>query len=420
MKLDPIKLKRQEGLINIGWAKSGWIGTIMAVMGFGKTYCGKLAIEKLNKLRPGEKTIIVVPGEPIYDTWMSYIKEFNLKDVEVYIINTAIQETRHCHLLILDEVHRYLNGDKWSLVTEMISRDKVLGLSGTLTKEEKEKLKVIAPVFDEVPWGEALKNGYISNFTLHNVPIDLDETTYQAYRAYSMDLGRALGHFGSGKAGFARMSGIMNPDWRRKNSSWIAQSNLNVGQMIGLAKKGLTSTRNRVKLIQEFQERYDALEDIVDVIPDKKLVIFSMTNEVTDMITEMFKGSVSYHSDMGEFIYRGKSYKGIKARRKIIELFNKDIIKHINATKALDEGITLKGLDTSIIASNNSTARMLEQRLGRNIRFLEGRYAHIIYLYIRKTMEEKWKKKSQLNIKKYVQEYQSLNQFTEQFRHLSR
>lgn len=420
MKLNPRKLKRQQEIVNVLWKKSGWVGTLKAIMGFGKTYCGKLAIDKLNAKYPDEKTIVVVPSEPIFNTWMGYIRDFDLKNVEVMTVHMAIRETRECHLLILDEIHRYLDGEEWGKVRHVINYKKLLGLSGTIHEEHQRKLEGFAPVFAEVNWHEGLKEGYISNFTMHNIPITMDEVHYAAYKKYSSDLGKAMAFFGGGSGGFTRMTKMLSKEGRASLSYWISRSNMDEGRLIGYAKRGREATGKRQNLIRDYYGRYDALRKLIPLHKGKVLT-FSMVNEMTDKVTEMFPGSYSYHTAIKPLTIKGKKLSRKKTKEHIIEMFNKGRIQQVNATKALNEGITIEGLETGYSVSSNSTQSTLEQRLGRFIRYAEGKHAHMYYLYIKNTMEERqWKTKSQKNIKRYVQEYRTLGEVAEQIQSISR
>lgn len=110
MKFNLKKLKKQIEFFNI-WRNSGARGIIECVTGFGKTIISIIAIHKMNKKKPNNNTIVVVPNTKLYDDWVNpeegHIKKFKLKNVEVYIVNTYTQNKSGvnyiCDLLILDE-----------------------------------------------------------------------------------------------------------------------------------------------------------------------------------------------------------------------------------------------------------------------------------------------------------------------------
>jgi superfamily II DNA or RNA helicase len=62
----------------------------------------------------------------------------------------------------------------------------------------------------------------------------------------------------------------------------------------------------------------------------------------------------------------------------------------IHTAKSLDEGADVPGLDLAIILCNTSSQTQKTQRLGRVIRYEEGKEAEVFTLVIKGTMEESW------------------------------
>src|SRR5688500_16629721 len=108
------KLKRQLSIISAWFAKNR-VGVVEAVTGFGKTYIAIIAIYRLNLKYPDATINVVVPTTKLYGDWLDHIRDFDLKNVSVFVVNTytqdyvKFQQKYKCTLLICDEVHRVLS-----------------------------------------------------------------------------------------------------------------------------------------------------------------------------------------------------------------------------------------------------------------------------------------------------------------------
>ncbi|KKM08509.1 hypothetical protein LCGC14_1723880, partial [marine sediment metagenome] len=67
MKLDPIKKKRQDEIVESWWNNNGK-GTLEAVTGFGKTVVGLMASRKVQKIDIGH-ILVVVPTLYLQNQW---------------------------------------------------------------------------------------------------------------------------------------------------------------------------------------------------------------------------------------------------------------------------------------------------------------------------------------------------------------
>lgn len=101
MKLNPEKTQRQLQFID-KWIGNKANGTLEASTGFGKTYVGVLAIQKMLERKPGRTTLIIVPTTKLRLQWEEEIQTHKLTGVKVIVINTAVKHNWACSLLILD------------------------------------------------------------------------------------------------------------------------------------------------------------------------------------------------------------------------------------------------------------------------------------------------------------------------------
>jgi ERCC4-related helicase len=83
------------------------------------------------------------------------------------------------------------------------------------------------------------------------------------------------------------------------------------------------------------------------------------------------------------------SKKSKKLNAETIEQFNKAQCGVLNTSKAADEGVDIAGVDTEIILHTDSSKIRKGQRLGRAVRFEEGKVAEIFTLIIAGTQETK-------------------------------
>ena len=63
---------------------------------------------------------------------------------------------------------------------------------------------------------------------------------------------------------------------------------------------------------------------------------------------------------------------------------------NVNTAKSLDDGADIPGLNLAIVLSNTSSPTQKTQRVGRVIRYEEGKEAEIFTLVVKGTMEENW------------------------------
>jgi superfamily II DNA or RNA helicase len=187
------KLKRQLSMIT-SWFSHKGIGVCEAVTGFGKTYIAIIAIYRLNLKYPGEKTIVVVPSLKLYKDWIDHVIDFNLKDVQVYVVNTYTKEyvktyvKYNCTLLVCDEIHRVLSlrGTLFNKTITCTNYRLLLGLTATLEQEERDILATLnIPIADTVTMSEARRFGYISEYIVYNYGLTLNTNLREVYDRFN-------------------------------------------------------------------------------------------------------------------------------------------------------------------------------------------------------------------------------------------
>lgn len=183
------KLKKQLSIIT-NWFNNNAKGVLLAVTGFGKTYVALITIFRLNRKYPNMKTIVIVPSIKLHQDWREHVMNFNLQNVEVYVVNTYVEiwrrsgDKHECDLLVADEVHNYLGVDAevFNKAIRCTNYRMFLGMSATLNDAEKVTLlEMDLPIIGEITMSEARRMGYVSNYRVYNLGIRLSEEKRAAY-----------------------------------------------------------------------------------------------------------------------------------------------------------------------------------------------------------------------------------------------
>jgi superfamily II DNA or RNA helicase len=146
----------------------------------------------------------------------------------------------------------------------------------------------------------------------------------------------------------------------------------------GAAKMFFKAIRDRKKVVQHAENKLEAAKEIADYHIEEKILTFGGSNKFTDLMADRL-GATSYHS--------GKTQA---QRRKILEAFNKSTTSILCSTKALNQGFDVPDVGVGIIAGLESKTLSMVQRVGRLIRFKEGKRGRIYILYVPNSQEEKW------------------------------
>lgn len=381
MKVSQTKLKRQQEFIE-KWLKNGNKGSLEASTGFGKTYVGVLIIRQMLERKPERTTFIVVPTIKLKNQWEKEIKAHNLANVTVSVINSAVKMQRVCSLLILDEIHNYAS-EVFGTIFQKVKYSFILGLTATMERSDKKHYYIqrFCPVIDKVDLQESLAKKFVSNFKVFNIPVELSTEEREHYEKLSKEFHRFFAVFAHNfdKA----MLCLNNPEYRKifaKQIGWeekqVHISALNWMRNMQKRKKFLYALPGKVLVATRIIEEFEL-----------KTITFS---ESTDFVDELHrrttKISVPFHSKLSNAL-----------KEEHIRKFEDpdSPIRVIHTVKALDEGFNVEGIECAIICSGTSTARQNIQRMGRSIRFSEGKTGLIFNLYVPDSQDAKWLEKRQ-------------------------
>lgn len=456
--LDYSKLNRQLDLLN-DWKEKEGLGTIEATTGFGKTMLAIIAILRMNNSSPSYTTIVVVPNSNLYEDWcdplIGYIRLFNLKNVRVFVVNSYTMNDRmyKCHLLILDEVHRYTNEDSeyFSTTLNITDYKYCMCLSATLDSDKRKFLeKYNLPIVGKITLAEAERNSWVSKSLIFNLSVELTSEDIPDFTKYNKRINKLMSCFdGDYELARACMSGenkktkvrslnltLSGRGWRE----YVARSNgfnpvydtkdhpFSPFNIKGKAFQLNWVTNKRKEFLYNAKNKYQTCLDVIKHLNYPKTIIFSETVEFATNLNKLlsnngissdeYHGQISsrvYHdhkvfatkTDKGYIDIHGKTYNTIytlkkaykgkllelysnkKLKKKIITDYNDDKINVLCTVKSLDEGFDSKKVGLAIIASGTSTPLRQIQRIGRAIRYVEGKTAYIVNLYVDDYEKEK-------------------------------
>jgi superfamily II DNA or RNA helicase len=412
---------RQEQGIEI-WKKSNGWGTLEYCTGFGKTITAIKIINKIIKNRGEIIIIIIVPTITLKTQWEEKLKEYSISSFNVYVINTpTLTETLtnsmlECYLVIYDEIHLYLKGEYFSTIFDKIMSKHALGLSGTLSDENKEILNKFLPVIDTITLEEARYNEWVSDYIEYNLFVELNNEEKELYLENEKNLNNSYLFFdydynnvrlcmnNLGAINFAKTFTIEGKNV--KESATIYKNNAFIyNRCLHIRKNLLFNSISKLKITTELVNKFNI-----------KCITFGESTKAADMLTDMIGNkSLSYHSSIkekeieepviinGQFSYNifkeletvKNKYPIKKYKEKIIELLGNNYILCINSAKALNLGVDIPNISLGIQVSGLSGKDTHRQRLGRVVRKDKDKLALFVNIIAKDTQDEIWCKHRQ-------------------------
>ncbi len=344
--------KIQEEAID-KWIEKGYTGTIELATAGGKSKIGVMAASLVYGNGP---ILIISPTQIIRDKeWREQFKKWSdipFEDIKSCCIQTCYKWIdTHWALIILDEIHRYIPKNdtinyKYYKFFQNNTWDKILGLSGSISKDITFRLNKIAPVIYTLNTNEARDLDIISPFEIYNLPVELDETEKATYNKLSKGIEAC------------KIRGYHN--WK----------------LINQRRFLLYNAKNKLKNIIELTNHLKG-----------QGIVFSQLTDYADELA-MYLNCESYHSRLNK-----------KEKEKGLAKFLNGESRLLSAAMALDEGFNLPNLNFAIIAAGTSKERSFIQRLGRIIRKVPDKKAILVRLYVKDTKDEEWLRNSQKGFK---------------------
>ena len=352
------------------WQAAGCRATLQWSTGVGKTRAALMAIKGFLSTNTNKNIVVVVPTEYLKIQWIQELSQyFLLSYVKVEIINSAIKSDEKIDFLILDECHR-IPSDTFYEVFNKRNPESVLGLSATFSRLDgrHKLLDEFCPVCDVITVQEAIKNKWLSPYKEYKVLIEPDDI--DIYREANKEFIDAFSVFNFDFQ--LAMNCMTNIVQRRIYGKKLGMS---VPDMDAVTFTWGRALRARKDYVMNHPKKIELARKIIEARPFNKIITFSSTIKQAEKI------------GYGYVVHSGKTKK---KNRMTMEEFSLLPIGVINTAKSLDEGADIKGLNTAIILSNTSSATQKTQRIGRIIRYEEGKEAEIFTLVIKGTNEEGW------------------------------
>ncbi len=352
------------------WLNAGCNGILLYCTGMGKTRTAIMIIYLLVKQDSNYKILISVPNINLKGQWIKELTKFNvINNCTVEVINTICKYTwDDIKLLIVDEIHTSVSNTFYNIYKN-VKYEMLLGLTGTINRLDKKESKLfeISKIVDSISVDEAIDNGWLSHYTDYKVYIDVDLEEYnklnQKFNAYfsyfNYDFNLAM---------------KCVKDWKYRNS---------YGKHLGIDSKSMTAMamdwnrclRDRKSFVMSHPKKLEIAHKILSKRPGSKAITFSAFIKDAEKV------------NTGQVLHS----KQTKKKNKItLEEFDKLDCGVLNTAKSLDLGADISGLDLAIIISGTSSEIQKKQRLGRILRFQEGKKAELFTLVLRGTVEDSW------------------------------
>ena len=392
LDMDKRKDKEQKIALN-KWAASSFIGSIIAGTGFGKSRCGILAVEyalkqcqkaRTNGYRKRHKysgrALLLVPTIQLQNQFREEFSKWEAEDcldnVDILCYQSAYKlKDNHYDIVVCDEIHLGLSKE-YKKFFDNNTYDKLLCMTATIPEEKEyaEYLNILAPTIYRITLDQCVKLKLVSPYKIQCIPVELTEDERAMYKAINNQFIRSkyvLGQFDA----FDRAKAIM------KNTNAHPEDKKAAAQFY-------QAIRERKAIIDFAENKISKFKSLVMNNLDKKILAFSGANAFTDQLaTSVAPLAMSYHSS-----------KTKKQRALILDAFKNDTIKVLCSTKALNQGLDVPDANMGIICGITSKSLPMIQRVGRLVRFQEGKTGEIIILYVKDSQEEKWLKNSTKNL----------------------
>lgn len=303
------------------------------------------------------------------DQWIEQIDARGLGlNARVEIINSVIKLDWSCDLLVIDECH-LAAADTFQRVFQCVSYKFILCLTGTMERLDMRHLLIekFAPICDRITIEEAERNGWVSPHKEYLVLLNVDLTEYNEWTRkfnnyfsyFNYDFGLA-------------MRVATDPIARNR---WAKQMGLDARKTAAIAMDWMRMMKKRKDFVMNHPKKLEVARKILNARPDCKAITFSATIKMAE--------------DIG-IGYTVHSQKKTRENKQILEQFNEQSSGVLNTSKSADQGLDLKGINLEVILHTDSSKIRKVQRVGRSIRYEQGKTTEIFTLVIAGTQEVKW------------------------------
>lgn len=351
----------------------------------GKTTTALKCIQKVLTLYPNFKVLVVVPTTNLKEQWEYKINDWRFNDnVEVLVINSAINKSIEVDMLIIDEAH-VCGAPQLSKIFVNIKYKLILGLTATFERlDGRHKLiSKFCPIVDEITLVEASTNNWLSDYTEYLVLLDVDnideyrkvnKAFFQHFEFFGFDFDLVMSFLGP--KGFDNRKAYTSKMCKDPNR-WKEYLNAVTIHAMGFK----TAMSARKTFINNHSKKIEIARNIIEQRPFSKIITFSNNIKMAEAI--------------GGPVYSGKDTK--KKGRITLEEFDKCEQGVINSSKKLIAGADIKGVNCEIILGQDSSQIRAIQCRGRALRREGDKHSEIFNIVINDTQEVNWFENSHKN-----------------------
>lgn len=259
--------------------------------------------------------------------------------------------------------------DTFSELFKAVNYTFIMCLTATLERLDGKEIiiKKYAPVCDTITLDEALRNGWVAPVKNYLVLLNVDLTQYKELNK------KFNSYFAFFQWDFKIAMGCLQ-DWKFRNK-YAKEIGSNPKQVLAQSAQWMKALHARKDFIENHPKKIETCRMILDARKDKKCITFCPTIKFAESI----KRGTTLHSGKKE-----------SENKKAIEDFNNSASGVLNSSKALNEGVDLKGLSVGVRMNINSSKITAVQQSGRICRFEPGKTAEMFTLVIADTQELKW------------------------------
>tara|TARA_R110001592_G_scaffold86408_2_gene254904 strand:+ start:261 stop:1430 length:1170 start_codon:yes stop_codon:yes gene_type:complete len=377
-EINKIRDIEQKSALN-KWAGQGFIGSVIAGTGFGKSRVGVLAVQYA--LKDGGDALILVPTVQLQDQFIEEFDKWGVshENVEIMCYQSAYKlKNKQYSIVVCDEIHLGLSPE-YRKFFENNKFNMLLCMTATLPEEleYRELLDKIAPTAYKITLDKCVKLGIVSPYEITCVPVKLTDEEAEEYKKINNKFiywKYQLGNFDA-----------------FNEAKRILASKSATGVQMQAAVQFYRLIRARKQIVDFAENKIDKFQQIYAANTDKKILVFGGANDFTDKLCASIPNGMAYHSK-----------KTKKQKQLALDSFKNDDINVLFSTKALNQGFDVPNANMGILCGITSKSLSMIQRVGRLIRFQEDKIGKIVIIYVADSQEEKWLKKATKSLKNIV------------------
>lgn len=381
------------------WEKAGYVGTLNLGVGAGKTFCFFKSLYKLQDagLLTSEDLVVFKAERsnrwqntviPEADKFESIFGKNPVKDFKIeFYTYQALVDTSHAKFTCMDEIHSSLSS-VYRINLEWAQSGYILGLTGT--PDEQMYVFPDQAVPKLYMSAEQLANKQITNQTTKgNIYSLFCPIVYTKTEEELIDL-EVLSPFETviiyhdldntnKNCAITATWKTTEKDWWEKRKSYsnkLFAQGFSIDNPADKTRKGLIYQASQIikvqmpKFLYKLKSKVPVVKQLLNLI-DTPTILFSVEKELLWELTE------NVVDDKKDAV-------------RLVSQFNAGEIDVIATSKALQQGVTLKGLQNIILVTFQSSSGQLIQTIGRVIRRVEGKVGRVYIIVARETYEEKW------------------------------